>query len=190
MARMTTMSDPLFTPFAEIPETDCAGFRPWMSDSRIDAAPPVDEFARGLEEGQATAMAAFAAERRALQALVASAVALQPADFASAEQLIVDEVERLVRDIVGSAPVDRVWLQDQAHRIIEMASGSATPTLCVHPDDRALLDDAEIKVDIRNDAALPRGTVRLETGDGVLDCGRAAALDALHRQLAGREYPE
>lgn len=176
------MSDPQFTPFDDSGASETAGFQPWSVDTPTTAA-AIDEFARGLEEGQAAAQAAFAAERSAFQALLASAEALQPLDLAPVEQFLLEQVERLVREIVGHAAVDRDWLQSRARNLIEMTAHAIAPTLVVHPDDRLLLDGAGIAVPIAIDASLPRGTLRLDVGDGAMEHGRGPALAALHDAL-------
>src|SRR3546814_13736925 len=93
------------------------GFRPLSFASAPRTAPEEpenldeigldDPFALGLAEGQRLAEAAFVAERHQLLALLAGAEALQDEPSEELAQLIATTVERLVRQIVAAAPLDR-----------------------------------------------------------------------------------
>lgn len=184
------MSDPVFRPFPMIDHGEKPEFQPWTNGAHDARAPHDDAFVRGLAEGQAAAQAAFEAERSALHALVAAAAALQPVDLSGVAQLVVGEVERLVREIVGDMPVDRDWLEAQARQLLEDVEATSTAQLAAHPDDVALLADACLPVAIYADPALLQGTLRLEMANKLLEHGRAPALDAvrdaLHRTEAGQ----
>ncbi|MGN6691799.1 MAG: FliH/SctL family protein [Sphingopyxis sp.] len=153
-------------------------------------APPVeaeaadDPFARGLAEGQRLAEAAFAVEREQLLALVAGAEALQDEPSEELAQLIAETVERLVRQIVGQAPIDAEWLQAQADIAAAMvAEADKARTLWVNPADAALLVDAAIALPIEADPSMTRGTVRVETSAGWIEHGRAVYLNELRAAL-------
>ncbi|MDK2760197.1 MAG: flagellar biosynthetic protein [Sphingopyxis sp.] len=155
----------------------------------IQAEPDVDDpFARGLAEGQRLAEAGFVAERHQLLALLASAEALQDEPSEELAQLIAETVERLVRQIVAAAPIDAEWLQAQAETAAAMvADADKARTLWVHPDDAVLLAECPLTLTIESDAAMVRGTVRLETTTGWIEHGRAVYLDELRAALGTGE---
>ena len=175
------------------------GFRPLSFDpaararAAMAAETPVepeageDPFEKGLAEGQRLAEASFAVERAQLLALVAGAEALQDEPSEELAQLIAETVERLVRQIVVTAPIDAEWLKDQADIAAALvAEADKARTLWVHPQDAALLVDADIRLPIEADPAMVRGTVRVETSAGWIEHGRAVYLNELRAAL-GRE---
>ncbi|PQM28756.1 flagellar biosynthetic protein [Sphingopyxis lindanitolerans] len=152
------------------------------------AEPAEDPFARGLAEGQRLAEAAFAIERDQLLALVAGAEALQDEPSEELAQLIAETVERLVRQIVGQAPIDAEWLQAQADIAATMvAEADKARTLWVNPADAALLMGAPITLPIEADPSMMRGTVRIETSAGWIEHGRAVYLGELRAALGGED---
>ena len=186
------------TGFAPVSLTDAmarhGGFRPLSFAPAARAADLVeassvepdfdDPFARGLAEGQRVAEAAFVAERHQLLALLAGAEALQDEPSEELAQLIAETVERLVRQIVATAPIDAEWLQAQAEAAAAMvADADKARTLWVHPDDAALLADGPLSMAIESDPAMVRGTVRVETSTGWIEHGRAVYLDELRAAL-------
>ncbi len=149
-----------------------------------------DPFARGLAEGQRIAEAAFAAERHQLLALLASAEALQDEPSEELAQLIAATVERLVRQIVATAAIEADWLQAQAETAAALvAEADKARTLWVHPDDAALLVDCPLTLPVESDAAMVRGTVRIETSAGWIEHGRAVYLDELRAALGSESEP-
>lgn len=147
-----------------------------------------DPFARGLAEGQRIAETAFVAERHQLLALLAGAEALQDEPSEELAQLIAETVERLVRQIVATAPIDAEWLQAQAEAAAAMvADADKARTLWVHPDDAALLADCPLTLAVESDPAMVRGTIRLETSTGWIEHGRAVYLDELRAALGTGE---
>ncbi|MGV3731156.1 MAG: FliH/SctL family protein [Sphingopyxis sp.] len=170
------------------------GFRPLSFAPAAEPASPTpapaaeqgedDPFARGLAEGQRLAEAAYTAERHQLLALLASAEALQDEPSEELAQLIAETVERLVRQIVATAPIDAEWLRAQADTAAAMvADADKARTLWVHPDDAALLADCPLTLTVESDPAMGRGTVRLETSSGWIEHGRAVYLDELRAAL-------
>lgn len=150
----------------------------------VEEAPADDPFALGLAEGQRLAEAGFAIERDHLLALVAGAEALQDEPSEELAQLIAETVERLVRQIVESAPIDGDWLRAQAETAAAMvAEADKARTLWVNPADAALLMDAPIALPIEADASMARGTVRIETSAGWIEHGRAVYLNELRAAL-------
>ena len=171
-----------------------SGFRPLAfggaprAPQAIDgtmAEPDLDDpFARGLAEGQRVAEAAFVAERHQLLALLANAEALQDEPSEELAQLIARTVERLVHQIVADDPNDAAWLQTQAETAAALvADADKARTLCVHPDDAALLADCPLPLALESDPAMMRGTVRIETSTGWIEHGRAVYLDELSAAL-------
>ena len=146
-----------------------------------------DPFAQGLAEGQRLAEAAYNAERHQLLALIAAAEALQDEPSEELAQLIADTVERLVRQIVADAPIDAAWLHAQAETAAAMvAEADKARTLWVNPADAALLVDCPLQLPVEADAAMPRGTIRIETSAGWIEHGRAVYLDELRAALGGQ----
>lgn len=149
-----------------------------------EAAPVADPFARGLAEGQRVAEAAFAVERQHLLALIAGAEALQDEPSEELAQLIAETVERLVRQIVETAPIDAAWLRAQAETAAALvADADKARTLWVHPADAALLVDCPLALPVAADASMMRGTVRIETSAGWIEHGRAVHLAELRAAL-------
>ncbi|MBJ7501333.1 MAG: flagellar biosynthetic protein [Sphingopyxis sp.] len=174
------------------------GFRPISFAPSVHAPQPVetsfdepdldDPFALGLAEGQRLAEAAFVAERHQLLALLAGAEALQDEPSEELAQLIATTVERLVRQIVATAPIDTEWLEAQVATAAAMiADADKARTLWVHPEDAALLADAPLAMAIESDTAMMRGTVRIETSTGWIEHGRAVYLEELRSALGERE---
>ncbi len=167
------------------------GAPPAAATVPVDAAPTEaadDPFAQGLAEGQRLAEAAFAVEREQLLALVAGAEALQDEPSEELAQLIAETVERLVRQIIGEAPIDAEWLQAQADIAATMvAEADKARTLWVNPADAALLIGAPIALPIEADPAMMRGTVRIETSAGWIEHGRAVYLNELRAALGSED---
>ena len=146
--------------------------------------PEDDPFARGLAEGQRIAEAAHQVEREKLLSLISNCQALQDEPSEELAQLIAETVERLVRQIVETAPIDAAWLKSQADVAAAMvAEADKARTLWVHPADAALLYDAELKLPVEADNKMMRGTVRIETSAGWIEHGRAVYLDELRAAL-------
>lgn len=171
------------------------GFRPLSFDPAVRSAeapvdalaepePADDPFARGLTEGQRLAEAAYTAERHQLLALIAGTEALQDEPSEELAQLIAETVERLVRQIVADAPIDPAWLKEQAETAAALvAEADKARTLWVHPEDAALLVDADLRLPVEADAAMVRGTVRIESSAGWIEHGRAVYLNELSAAL-------
>ncbi|NIJ39549.1 flagellar assembly protein FliH [Sphingopyxis panaciterrae] len=171
------------------------GFRPLSFDPAVrstdapaetgaEPEPADDPFARGLAEGQRLAEAAHTAERHQLLALIAGAEALQDEPSEELAQLIAETVERLVRQIVADAPIDPAWLKEQAETAAALvAEADKARTLWVHPLDAALLVDADLRLPVEADAAMVRGTVRIESSAGWIEHGRAVYLGELSAAL-------
>lgn len=143
-----------------------------------------DLFARGFEEGCRAAEAEFAVERAALQKLLATADAFQPEPSEELAAMIATTVERLTSELVGTVPVDRDWLAARVDRALTcIADADAARTLWLHPDDIALLDGADLPLEMHADPALERGALRIDCSMGWVEDSRSIHLDALRAAL-------
>ncbi len=141
-------------------------------------------YERGLAEGERLARISFDTERQALLQLVASAEALQAEPCPQLGQLISTTVENLVHQIVGDVPVDPAWLQlrvSEASAIL--ADADRDRILYLNPADIASIADVDLGIKLRSDLQIPRGGLRIATGEGWVEHGRPVYLDALHQAL-------
>ncbi len=193
------MSNAGFQPsFLASANAGAASFRPLFSEGQSAAdtesmAPnePDDPFARGVEEGQALATAAFDVERKQMQTLLANAEALQDEPSEELARLIAETVASLVGQIVETAPIDAEWLSDQAHKAARLIGDcDAVRTMCLHPEDLALLDGQAMPLEMRADPDLPRGSIRIDSSAGWIEHGRAQFLVELRTALGVAEADE
>src|SRR3546814_18533478 len=130
----------------------------------------------------------LAAERHRLLALLAATEALQDEPSEELAQLIAETVERLVRQIVAAAPIDAAWLMEQAETAATMvAECDKARTLWVHPDAAVFLVDCPLTLPVAADAAMARGTGRIDHSPGWLEHGRSAYLHALRTATRTQE---
>lgn len=159
----------------------------WPSDGVIPASVPMsveaDAFAHGLDEGRRTVEAEFAAEREALLHLTQSLTAFEAPSAGSLATLIVTSVERLVRDIAGSAPIDGDLLRERAEALAAQVAIEAAPMLVLHPDDAALIDVDRLGMPVETDITLARGNVKARAGDAQFEDGVQTALTRLRAQI-------
>lgn len=169
-------------------------FRPWaaegshaISDSLpVDMACQVEEiaFARGVAEGRRTVEAEFAAERDAIARLAENLQALKPEPTLPLAMLLAETVDRLVREIVGEVEIDGLALLARAKAAAALIGEATQPArLKAHPDDAALLAEADIEIEVEGDLALARGSVMIETADGWIEDGPAIRLERLRAEL-------
>lgn len=182
------MSDGKFTDLQFESAGGPPSFQEWTAKA-LNSVPtklsPLDEYERGLADGQQLACVAFEEERTRLTALIASSKALEPVEPHAIRCLILETVERLVSDIVGNCPVDKSRLLEQIDSVVAISREVEDhKVLWLNPDDIALLKEDAIAVEIRSDAQLVRGSIRLETESGWLEHGRLMMLDALRAELA------
>ena len=173
------------------------GFRPMhAAPSSAASAPPAsralatdvptepDPYETGYQVGLRDGAAAFAAERAALQRLITNAAALQSEPSDELAALISETVLRLVNQIVGEAAIDHHWLADRARRAAAIIGEcDDARSMAVHPDDIALLRDADIPLSLVADPELPRGSIRIGCSAGWIEAGTALYLDALRAEL-------
>ncbi|HTI31301.1 MAG TPA: FliH/SctL family protein, partial [Sphingomonas sp.] len=149
------------------------------------AHPLHDDFSAGFAEGQRLAQELFGQERTALQALIANAEALQSEPSEELAVLIANAVERLVTQITGQIVPDKAWLETQVARAVELIQETdAQRRLRLHPDDAALLADADPGCAIVPDEALQRGEIRVECSTGWVEQGVPMNLARLRTELS------
>lgn len=174
-------------------------FRPWVGDSDTGAPASNDgafaaedpavqreeeAYLRGLADGRRTVEAEVAAERNAIAQLAEALQGLKPEPTLPLAMLLAETVDRLVREVIGEVEIDGIRLLARAKAAAALIGEATQPArLKVHPDDAAILAEAQLEVEIEADAALPRGTVLLETADGWIEDGPAVRLDRLRAEL-------
>jgi flagellar assembly protein FliH len=143
-----------------------------------------DAYSAGFAAGQRAAADVFATEHAAMAGLLAAANALQPEPSEELAAMIALTVERLVRECVGHAPVDRDWLASRARLAASLVSeADQARTLWLHPDDLALVEGIDLAVVPAADPALERGALRIDCAAGWIEDGRSIHLDALCAEL-------
>ena len=144
-----------------------------------------DDFAMGFAEGQRLAQELFAAERQQLLDLIRNAEALQSEPSEEVAVLIANAVERLLTQLAGQSVPDRAWLEAQVSRAVELIQETdAKRRLRLHPDDAALLVDAQINCEIIVDPDLRRGEIRVECSSGWVEHGIPVNLARLRTELS------
>lgn len=174
--------DPSFTPWrgrADEPESESEG----------EAADPLDEarregFAQGYEEGRLQAELELGPERESLARLAEALSVLQADPPGVLAQLLAEAVERLVRDIVGTSPVEPELLRSRAEAAAALVREEMEPArMRLHPLDLPILDGAGLPLDLVADAELQRGTIVVETAKGWIEDGPAVRLERLRAAL-------
>jgi flagellar assembly protein FliH len=149
---------------------------------------PVDEaedpYARGLADGQEMAQAAFTIERKQLHDLLAAADALRPEDNAEIDFMLDNIIRSILTKIIGDLPIDGAFLAQQVEAATAvLTEADQNRNLRMHPDDLALLSEAELPLPFTADPQLPRGALRIECSDGWVEHGPAFALERLKQSL-------
>lgn len=152
--------------------------------------PAVDPYVRGYEEGYAYALNEYVAERRQLLDLLAAASALQNEPSEELASLIAETVERLVREIVEDAALDKDRLIRRARKAAKLiADCDAARTMWVNPQDIILLQEANIGLTICADPAAEQGSIRIDCSTGWIEHGTTLYLQQLRTEL-GLEEPK
>lgn len=172
-------------------------------DSRMDIeTPPMtpeqerlrarsDAYDQGYAEGRRTVEAEFAAERDALIQLASALEVLKPEPTNALALLIAETVDRLVREVVGQVDIDANLLIARAKAAAELIGENVEPSkLRLHPDDIPYLDEARLGLTLQADAALPRGSLVLETGHGWIEDGPEVRLERLRAALDKMAAPQ
>ena len=150
----------------------------WPAESAVQ--PIADDFARGLAEGRRTVEAELAGEREALLQLASSLETLAPPSSGLIAALVVEAVERLVRDIAGQVPVDGALLRERADALSAMITTEGETLLAVHPDHVVLFDGP---VPVVGDPSLDRGTVQVQIAGTIYEDGVMPALERLRAEI-------
>jgi flagellar assembly protein FliH len=144
------------------------------------SSPQIDEFARGLAEGQQIANAAFEADRAAFQQLLAAADAFQPDTSAELATLIGEAVVRLVEQIAGRVEIELEYLEQQIGRATALISeAEAARTIWLNPEDYQLLANADLGLAMNVDPDLSRGDMRIDCSDSWIEMGAAFGIEKL-----------
>ena len=159
-----------------------------MHALRLRTAEPatvIDEYARGLADGEQIATAAFEVEKDALLALVAGAQAFQPETGPELSLLLRETVIGLVERICGSINTDTEFLETQiAAAVAVITETDDARQIILHPDDAALVGDTINALSVRSDPSLTRGMIRIDCSQGWIDHGVTLGIDRL-RDLLG-----
>ena len=168
-----------------------APLAPLAEDSSADLLRSTEAYyAQGLEDGQRLAECEFEAERSQFKALIASASALLPEPSEELAVLISETVERLVTEIVGSAPIDRDWLATHARRAAALvAQCDSARTMWLNADDIALIEACEIGLPLMVDENAARGTIRIDCSASWIEHGTALYLEELRSELGLKGGP-
>jgi flagellar assembly protein FliH len=190
---------------AELGTFESSAFRAWSEDpppqpAAADIEEPACEavpaeadlavvqaeaFAAGFDEGRRSLEAEIASEREDLARLAQSLSALTPEPPEPLAALLSETVERLVREIVGTAAVDGELLRRRAAQAAALIGEETEPgRLFLHPEDLVLLEGAELPVALATDPLLARGSVRLERASGWIEDGPEVRLDRLRAALS------
>ena len=176
-------SDPTFHPLSSGDTYNDAGDRPLSAEQELLRV-QAEAYAKGYDEARHTVEQEYAAERAAIARLVESLEVLRPEPTNALALLLAETVDRLVREIIGSVEIDPTLLLARACTAAELIGEHVEPSkLIVHPDDLALLEPANLQIDLASDPALPRGTVILETGHGWIEDGPAVRLERMRVEL-------
>lgn len=179
-----TLTDMPVTSSGFTPMFSSADAEPDMHGDDDMPAPQDDPYARGLADGQQMAEAAFAVERRRLQAMIAAAEALQPEPSDELSMLIGETVEMLVTQIVGAAAIDRELLNARAKQAADLvAECDAARTIWLNPEDVDLFDHNTLGLDIMTDPKAERGSIRIDCSAGWIEHGTALYLEQLRAEL-------
>jgi flagellar assembly protein FliH len=143
-----------------------------------------DAYAQGYADARAMIEKEIAAERDAIVQLAGSLEVLKPEPTGALAMLLAETVDKMVRQIVGEVEIDGLTLLARAREAAELIGKDTEPSrLRAHPEDVALLEAAELEIELFADPALERGTLVLETGHGWIEDGPAVRLERLRTAL-------
>jgi flagellar assembly protein FliH len=155
-----------------------------LGTMRADTSPPVDDYARGLADGQELAQTAFATERAALQQLLASSEAFEADTGPELSLLLRETVVRLVGRICDHVAIDVGFLENQiAQAVGIITEADDARQILLHPEDAALVGDCIHSLPVRGNPALARGTIRIECSQGWVENGVALGIERLREVL-------
>lgn len=154
------------------------------TEERVQDAPDA-AFAAGYEAGFADAEAKFAAQAKVAESLGLALAKLDETASRALRHRLAESVAALCEQVIEPQLIDTSALEQ---RCAEALAWTEEPmdrlALRLHPDDIALLgEETKSAWRIRPEAGLPRGTIQLETSDGVIRDGpdewRRAITEAL-----------
>ncbi len=155
---------------------------------RSELSASVDEYARGLADGEQIAATAFALERDRLLALLANAEALKPEAGPELSILLRETVFRLVKQICERVVIDAELLDAQiAEAVAIISEADGARQVFLHPDDAVLVGDSVFSLPVRSDPRLDRGMIRIKCSQGWIEHGMALGVERLQQLL---EIPE
>ncbi len=163
-----------------------SAFKPMRALNVRSEAPaePVDEYARGLVDGQQLAAAAFEVEKSALLDLMASAQALKPEAGPELSILLRETVIGLVQQIVDSIKIDTTFLEAQIARAVAVITeADEARQIILHPEDAALVGNHIHSLAVQTDPGQPRGMVRIDCSKGWIEHGVALGIERLRELL-------
>jgi flagellar assembly protein FliH len=176
-------TDPTFHPFASGEPYNDEGERPLSAEQELLRV-QAEAYAKGYDEARNTVELEFAAERAAIARLAETLEVLKPEPTNALALLLAETVDRLVREIIGSVEIDPGLLLERARAAAALVGENVEPSrLIAHPEDVALLEPADLPLELAADPALPRGTVILETGHGWIEDGPAVRLERMRVEL-------
>ncbi len=142
-----------------------------------------DAYRAGADDMRDELEAQIALDRQRLAQLASAIEGLTPEPCEALSGAIVDAVLRLVRDIVGDAPVDAALLRERALSLASAVDGeTGRRAIRANPADLDLLAGLEI-ADIIADSAVARGNLRMIEGDSIFEDGVASALHRLRAAI-------
>lgn len=181
------MSDLTITslPLTAITEQRSA-FKPMRAPGTRRAGPTqtVDEYARGLADGEQIAAAAFEVDRQALLNLLAATQALKPEAGPELATLLRETVIGLVAQISDAITIDTAFLEAQITCAIAIISeADEARQIILHPDDAVLVGDHLNSLIVQSDPRQPRGMVRIDCSQGWVEHGVAIGIERLRNLL-------
>lgn len=157
-----------------------------LSLRAAEPAAVIDEYARGLADGQQLSAAAFAAEKDALLALISSAQVLRPEAGPELSALLRETVVRLVEQICDHITIDADFLEAQIARAVSVITeADEARQITVHPDDAALLGETVHSLAVHGDPSIARGMIRIDCSQGWIEHGAPLGLERLRDVLGG-----
>ena len=172
-------------------------FTPWSPEevpAPANEAEPQDDgfieairdeaYAAGFAAGRAAREDDLAPEREALKRLGESLQSLKPEPTGPLALLLVETVDRLVRQVVGDVAIDANLLLARANAAAALIAEEARPSVIrLNPADHARLSGASLPLPMTADPAVASGSVVVETAAGWVEDGIAARLDAVRAAL-------
>lgn len=143
-----------------------------------------EAYQRGFDEGQKL-MAEANGELAAIsERLSASIDNLKPVLSGQLCEIILGALSALLENTAGFAVPDSDLLAKRCNDLAALAQRELTNAqLHIHPDDRALIGDAQIGLPVIDDPTLMRGTISIAHQDGYLEQGTQPVLDELKAML-------